>query len=338
MIWLSWRQFRLPLLVGVVCLALAAAFLVHLGWDIREARDAYEARCRTPGDCGPVLAQFAGDYQNTLLFVAAGFALLPAVIGAFWGAPLVARELEAGTHRLVWNQSVTRRRWFTVKVAVVGLAGMAVAGVASALLTWAAGPVDRVADDRFSTVVFGARNIAPVAYAAFAVALGVTAGLLTRRTVPAMALTMLCCTVLQFAVPNLVRPHFMAAERLSRPMTAEAINQARGLGSITGAAVVKGLTLPDAWISDVSELRTADGRPLAEAKFTECFDDPPRTGATGTFGDTAACLGKLDLHVDIGYQPDDRYWPFQWIESAFYLALAALLAAFGWWRIRRRIS
>jgi len=39
----------------------------------------------------------------------------PALLGIFWGAPLIARELETGTCRLAWNQSVTRTRWLTVK-------------------------------------------------------------------------------------------------------------------------------------------------------------------------------------------------------------------------------
>lgn len=335
MIWMSWRQFRVQALVGAAALALIAVYLVHLGTDIRAAHDAYRAGCRSRGDCGPAMTRFAGDYQNTLLFLAAGFALVPALVGAFWGAPLIAREWEAGTHRLVWNQSVTRRRWLVVKVTVVALAGMVVAGGISALLTWAAGPVDQVAGDRFSTIVFGARDVAPLGYAAFACAFGAVVGLLVRRTLPAMALTFLAVLAIQFSVPNLVRPHLLPAEQLTMPMTAAAINQARGLGSITGAAVVKGLSVPGAWVTGTSELRTADGRPLRRATFNRCFDNPPKTGATGTFGDTAACLGALDLHVDVAYQPDGRYWPFQWIESAIYLTLAGLLLAFGLWRVRR---
>ena len=55
--------------------------------------------------------------------------VLPALIGLFWGAPLIARELEAGTHRLVWNQSITRTRWLAVKLGLTGLAAMVAAGL-----------------------------------------------------------------------------------------------------------------------------------------------------------------------------------------------------------------
>ncbi|MDX3226491.1 ABC transporter permease subunit [Streptomyces sp. ME19-01-6] len=341
MIWLSWRQFRAQALVAIVALALAAAYLGYLGLDIRDAHDAYQARCRNAGDCAEAAAQFQSAYKNTLLFLACGLALVPAVIGAFWGAPLIARELEAGTHRLVWNQSVTRRRWLLTKLLVVGLAAMAVTGAASALLTWATSPFDQVAQDRFEALVFGARGIVPIGYAALAVVLGAVIGLLLRRTLPAMALTLVAFLALQFLVPNFVRPHLMSPESASLPMTTQAINEAENLGSISGGVVIGGLELPDApgaWISHTSPLRTADGRSLGEAVFNKCLDDPPETGADGRFGDTAVCLGALDLHVDVSYHPKERYWPFQWMETALYLAVSALLTAFGLWRVRRRSS
>jgi hypothetical protein len=284
------------------------------------------------------MSRFLDDYRNKLLYLAALLGLIPAALGMFWGAPLIARELEAGTHRLVWNQSVTRRRWFGVKLLVVGLCSMGVSAVASILLTWAASPFDQVSDDRFSTVVFGARNIAPIAYAALAFVLGAVLGMLVRRTIPAMALTVFLFIGWQFVVPNVIRPHLMPPERLSMPMTVESINAAQALGSLGNAPVIKGLSIPDAWITDTSQLLTADGRPLATDRFNDCLQRAPKTGATGTFGDVAPCLASLNLHVDLAYQPNDRYWSFQWIESALYVALAGSLAAFGAWRIHRHPS
>ncbi|MGP4030393.1 hypothetical protein [Actinomadura sp. 3N407] len=160
MIWLNWRQFRLQVLAGAVGLALIAGYLLYLGMDIRSAHDAYRSRCTDTVGCAQASSQFQGTYRNTLLFLAAGLGLIPVVIGAFWGAPLIARELELGTHRLVWNQSVTRRRWLIGRMAFVGLAAMILTGLAALLLTWAASPYDHVASDRFGTVQFGARNIA----------------------------------------------------------------------------------------------------------------------------------------------------------------------------------
>ncbi|MEU4324856.1 hypothetical protein [Nonomuraea dietziae] len=64
--------------------------------------------------------------------------LAPAMIGAFWGAPLLAREFEHGTDQLTWTQSVTRRRWLIAKVgglgAAVTLGGLALGGIVYAWL------------------------------------------------------------------------------------------------------------------------------------------------------------------------------------------------------------
>ncbi|WP_240687241.1 ABC transporter permease subunit [Amycolatopsis suaedae] len=337
---MSWRQFRAQALVAAAGLVVIAAGLVVLGMDIRDTYDSYLARCQ--GDCADAMRQFTNEYRNLLLFLDAGFILVPGLLGMFWGAPLVARELESGTHRLVWNQSVPRRRWLVVKLLFAGLAAMAAAGVVSLLLTWAAGPADQMANDRFEAIVFSARHVAPVAYAAFAVVLGAVIGLLIRRTLPAMALTLLVFIAIQVAVPNLVRPYLMPPITISTPMTSEAINELRNLGGLTDRPTIGGLTIPDAWVTDTSELLTADGRPLDVAQFNKCIEpggshDSRREGG-GTFGAAAQCLGDLDLHVTASYQPNHRYWPFQWLESAIYLTLSALLAVLGRWRIQRRIT
>jgi hypothetical protein len=348
MIWMSWRQFRTQAMVAAAALVLISACLVILGTDIRDTYDGYLTWCQSGGDCAAAMSQFQGEYRNPLLFLDAAFILLPGLLGMFWGAPLVARELETGTHRLVWNQSVPRRRWLTAKLLFVGLAGMAAAGLVSLLLTWAASPLDHVAGDRFTTIVFGARDVVPVAYAAFAVVLGTVIGMLVRRTLPAMALALLIFIAIQIAVPNLVRPRLMPPITTSEPMTTEAINELRSLGGIMDRPTVGGLSIPDAWVTDTSELLTADGRPLDIDQFDACIGTGspststppgnPQAADTGRFGAAARCLGDLDLHVTASYQPNHRYWPFQWLESAIYLALAALLAALGLWRIQRRLA
>ena len=117
----------------------------------------------------------------------------PAVIGAFWGAPMVARELEAGTHRLVWNQSITRNRWLATKLGLGMLGAVAAGAVAGLAMTWWSRPIDGAVNAgqaptatifdlaRIAPEVFGSRGIAPIGYAAFAFALGVAAGALLRR-------------------------------------------------------------------------------------------------------------------------------------------------------------
>ncbi|MFI1994392.1 ABC transporter permease subunit [Actinoplanes sp. NPDC020271] len=310
MIWLSWRQFRAQALVASITLILLAGCLVVLGQQIRD------------GDySGPELRE---HFQGRVYLLDAVLLLAPALIGLFWGAPLVSREFEGGTHRLVWNQSVTRRRWLTVKLLLTGLAAVVAGALVSALLTWAASPLDRFTGDRFSTIFFGTRNLAPVAYGVFALVLGVVAGLLIRRTVPAMALTLLVFVVTQALTPNVVRPHLMTPEHMSAPITAEVV---RNLSFLGQQPEISGLKVPGAWVISTSKLRTADGGVVPGDAYGRCV--------AGSFEKAADCLGALDLHVDVDYQPVSRYWAFQWLESAIYLGLTLLLAAVGLWRIRR---
>lgn len=341
MIWLAWRQFRWQALTTAVATVLAAAWLLYLGGDIRDAHSAALSSCGPRPGCPQAMAEFQARYRETMLYIAAGLGLGLALLGTFWGGPLIARELEAGTHRLVWNQSVTRRRWLATRLLLTVLAAAVVAAVVSALVTWAASPVDQEGGNRFSTILFGSRDIAPVGYAVFAVTLGTVIGLLVRRTLPAIAITLAAFIAIQFLVPNLVRPHLMPAKTETMPMTTETVNHAKNLGSITGGPVIGGITLPDepgAWISATSPLLTSDGRPLSTKRFDHCLNSPPKTGTRGTFGDTAACLGKLNLHLEITYQPAARYWTFQLLETAFYLLLTALLTAFALWRIPRHLN
>ncbi|HEV7963234.1 MAG TPA: ABC transporter permease subunit [Actinoplanes sp.] len=328
MIWMSWRQFRAQALVGVIAVAALAVYLVILGMQIRHGySDNLDLCQKQGGGCASVMTEFQNVYKSRLYFLDAILVLIPALIGLFWGAPLVTRELEAGTHRLVWNQSITRRRWLAIKLLVVGLASMALAGAASLLLTWAASPFDLVAENRFTTLLFGARNIVPIAYAAFAFVLGTVVGIMVRRAVPAMALTFLVFVVIQVLVPNMVRPHLMTPVTTSQPMTAQVIKNLSFLGR---HPTISGLKIPGAWVTSSSELLTSSGQPIDQNKYGEC--------TSGAFDAAADCLGKLNLHVDITYQPIDRYWTFQWLESALFIGLSVLLVAFGMWRIKGRLT
>ncbi|MER7281828.1 ABC transporter permease subunit [Dactylosporangium sp. NPDC000244] len=334
MIWMSWRQFRAQAIAGVLVLGALAAYLVITGLDIRAAREGYTAQCQATGDCAAAMLRLVGDYRTRLLLLAGVLGLVPVLIGMFWGAPLIARELEEGTHRLAWNQSVTRRRWLAVRLGTVILAAMLLAAAAGTLLSWAASPVDAIAGDRFGTVNFGARALSPIGQAAFATVLGAVTGLFLRRTLPAMAGTGLLVLVVLFVMPNAIRPHLMPARHETRPMTVEAIDAAHGLGTLGSAPVLKGIEIPGVWVTSVSELLTADGRPLDPKIFDDCLMRAPKTGATGTFGDSSVCLAARDLHLDIAYQPNERFWTFQCLETALYLLLTALVGALALWRIR----
>ena len=164
-----------------------------------------------------------------LFLLSEGIILLaPAVIGLFWGAPLIARELETGTAAVAWNQSVTRTRWLAVKLTVIGLTAMAVTEALSLMQTWWAAPISQAVADgasvgpaqsRFTQLNFATHGLTPLGYAAFAFVLGVTAGALIRRTVPAMAVTLAIFAALQVAMPLWVRPNLAPPDRTVIPVT-----------------------------------------------------------------------------------------------------------------------
>jgi hypothetical protein len=203
-------------------LAALAALLALTGPGLADDYATGIAACTTQGgDCSDFVDRFFRDHLTLFLAVTAVVLVLPALIGLFWGAPLLTRELEAGTHRLVWNQSVTRTRWLAVKLALTGLAAMTAAGLGSLAVTWWSSPIDTAAQNfpKMAPLLFDTRGIVPIAYAAFAFALGVTVGMLVRRTLAAMAITLAVFVTVQFAMPLLVRPHLLPPTRSTIQIT-----------------------------------------------------------------------------------------------------------------------
>jgi ABC-type transport system involved in multi-copper enzyme maturation permease subunit len=334
MIWLTWRQFRAQALSALAVLAALAIYLVILGLAIRHSYDTQIVGCDKTNSCDAATNQFHHLYDAQLGLVGALLIGVPAIIGTFWGAPMITRELETGTHRLVWNQSVTRTRWLAVKLAVIALVSLAITGLLSLLLTWAASPYDRLAGGRFGPLAFDSRNIVPLGYAVFAFVLGTTIGLLIRRTLPAMALTLVIFAVAQIVMPFAIRPHLISPVNATVKFAGAAMMDGADLSLTRTGAFISGYTIPgdqDAWVlSSQSELLNSDGRPVTPAQFESC--------ATGVFPHDMACLGKQNLHFTTTYHPSSRYWPFQWVELSVFLAAALLLTGFGFWRIPRGLS
>ena len=150
MMWLTWRQFRAQTFVAAAALAFFAVIFGVTGPHLAHLYDISGiATCHAHGNCSTLTSSFLNQMHSdaiypALYFLGAGILLIaPGLIGIFWGAPLVTRELEAGTFRLAWNQSVTRSRWMTVKLALVGLAAIAIAGLLSLMISWWASPIDQ---------------------------------------------------------------------------------------------------------------------------------------------------------------------------------------------------
>jgi len=186
MTWWVWRQHRAQVLAAAGVLAALAIWMAVTGLSFaHEYRDLVIASCLAArGDCGQAIDQFEALHRGLALLVPL-FLVAPGLIGVFWGAPLVAKEVEAGTHRLAWTQSVSRRRWLAWQLGFLGAGTVVLSALFAWLVSWWSGPLVGAGLDRFTPGIFDLRGIVPVFYAAFAFALGVAVGTVIRRTVAA---------------------------------------------------------------------------------------------------------------------------------------------------------
>jgi hypothetical protein len=339
MIWLTWRQFRVQALTAAAALAAFAILLAVTGPHLasRYAASAITGchgfGCQTAANTFLSQLQVTSAYPIVYLLGLALILVAPAITGIFWGAPLIARELETRTFTLAWNQSITRTRWLLVKLTLTGLAAMAVTEALSLSYAWWADPIRKAIDfggstslfsgGRFSSLIFATHGITPLGYAAFAFTLGTTAGALIRRTVPAMAVTLAIFAAAQVVMPLWVRPHLIPPDR-----TIVTIDSAQlDFGNLT-ATVVPGQ--PGAWILSSGAInhagQTVSNLPVAcQAAVQGLKPASP-----------SQCLETQGFREAITYEPASRYWPLQWIETGIFSALTLALAWFCFWRLGRR--
>jgi hypothetical protein len=340
MTWLTWRQFRAQAAAAAVALAAFAVLLAVTGPHLASLyRSDGVAGCHG-GGCTQPASNFLDDASGYTLLYVLGMAVIllaPAVIGIFWGAPLIAREFETGTFRLAWTQTTTRTRWLAAKLALPGLAAVAVTAGLSLMFGWWAAPIGQAARlasnggfpigmGPFSPPAFATHGVTPLGYAAFAFTLGVTAGLLLRRAIPAMAVTLGVFAIVQVVMPLGIRPHLFPAAHTSvavssfGPSFNGGIHVSRGSFTFT----VRDLPgKPGAWVLAVATVNAAGQRGNA---VPAC-----RRGGLG-------CLIGHGIKADVSYQPASRYWPLQGAETAIYLVLALGLAGYCSWRLRRRLD
>jgi hypothetical protein len=350
MIRLTWLQFRAQAVTAAAALAAFALLLAATGPHMASLYAASGLSSCRGGNCQNLAGYFLSQLQSTgtypalYLISVTAILLAPAVIGLFWGAPLIARELETGTSALAWNQSVTRTRWLAVKLTLIGVAAMSITAALSLMQTWWAAPIGQASGDgavggvltqgRFTQLAFDIHGITPLGYAAFAFILGVTAGALIRRTIPAMALTLVIFAAVQVAFPLWIRPD-LAPPRRATISVASMGHLAGGLTDPSGSTFTLVATSlpgqPGAWILSSGPINAA-GEPVSTTPAA-CT-----TLSSSRFSAFPDCLASHGIREAIAYQPASRYWPFQWTETGIYLALALTLAGYCFRRLNRRRS
>jgi hypothetical protein len=369
MMWLTWRQFRAQAITAAAALAAFAIVLVLTESRMASMYDSSGLLTCHGGACSGLATTFlvplsSGQGVSFIPFGANVYVIVyflsvlvilvaPAITGIFWGAPLIARELETGTFRLTWNQSITRTRWLTVKLTLIGVAAIAVTEAFSLIQAWWAAPIGKAvglgggasmfSEGRFGWFVFPTHGITPLGYAAFAFALGVTAGLIIRRPIPAMAATLAIFAAFQAIVPLWIRPNLFPTSQTTATIAASGANVSLGANpalTLT-ASIVPGQ--PGAWIISSEGVNAAGQRvSTIPAACQSAISDGLGSHRGTTVGpDPVAlnnCVARHGIRVAEGYQPASHYWPLQLAETGFYLALALALAWYCFWRLNRRRS
>ncbi len=304
MLWVTWRQHRVALVWSLTLLSAFAVFMVAQGIGMHHTYASLGLNQYRSFD-SPRAASLAQVFENEYLFwgmyLPRVVMFLPVFIGAFVGAPLLAREFETGTFRFAWTQGIERTRWTAAKIILLG-AVLAIAALTfSQLFGWwyrpfrpLLGPMPEI-----EGVVFAARVL-------FGFTAGVLVGKLLRRTVPAIAATMAAWFAVVLPVALLVRPHILA------PLVGR-VDMASKFSTET--------TLSQWWVD-----------PAGHRLNTAAFNAIARAHAT----DPSAWLARHHYVLWESYQPASRFWTFQIVEAAGMVALAAALAGLTVWLVRRR--
>ncbi|WP_241678600.1 hypothetical protein [Streptomyces lasalocidi] len=225
---------------------------------------------------------------------------------AFAGGALIGREVESGTARLAWTQSVTPTRWLAAKLAVPALV---IAGGATVLVlvfrwSWDSDP-HLMFEEWSGAAPFLARGPATVAYALCALAVGTLTALLLRRALPALGVSPAVMGLLNLALTRL-RPSLWP--QVHRTSAAEVVPPEH------------------AWVLDSGAL--VHGRPRTGVPYWNCGGAPAAA---------RRCLDDLGVTgYYASYHPQSHYWPLHLVETAVVLAVAALATAAAFTVVRRR--
>jgi hypothetical protein len=274
LLWLTWRQHRW-MIIGTSALALVAAFVL----------------VSTEG--GPVGSMLLAGFYGLAVQVAFG-----GVIGVFWGAPLIARELEERTYFVAWGQDVTPVQWVRGKVLLLGSLAVVLGGV----IGFGGGFIGR----QRSWAAFEGSPVVQAGYAIFGFALGLLIGLLSRHVVTAMAATLVAYVVVRAVVAGFVRDHYVPARReIARwENTPDVPSASTDLGG--------GFIGPDLDPVDVTE---------------QC----------AKMANVGTCMrsSKAAIGTYVDYQPIGRLPLFQFMEVGLFALMAAALFAVTFRLLRR---
>jgi hypothetical protein len=323
-VWVTWRQHRAAL-IGVGFFFAVLAVLVWItGLHLHDLYGQAIA-CRPAGSlsCGGEISSFngAGNFLSNGLLLQA----VPVLVGVFVGAPLLAREMETGTFRYAWTQGFGRLRWTLAKLIALAVVVTVVAEALSLLFSWYYQPyfaarnyhLGLTSISPFTPGLFDLREVTLAGWTLAAFAVGALAGMLIRRVVPAIVVSLAVYGGLAFLVGGIVRQRYLS------PMVTTKLN-----------------TFPLSWV--LSEKWTKDGHPVSSSALAQVLQGAgPQLNGKGGVPHSVASWRYLVQHgftLQTTYQPTSRFWAFQWIEGGWLLVLSALLIVITVRLVRRKAN
>jgi hypothetical protein len=308
MIWVGWRQQRTETVIAAGILVVLAAMLIPTGITMISAynHDGLAA-CLQPAaseSCQQAIGSFTRRFEP-LSHLIDWFTLVPGMIGVLLAAPLTS-QLEHGTYRLDWTQSITRGRWLAGKLGLAIVTGLVVSGALVALITWWRTPFVHL-HGRMENSVYDSEGVVVFGYTLFAFGLAAAIGVVWRRAVPALVVAYAGYFASRLFVDTWLR------QRLVSPLTA------------TFAPNGGGPNLDRAWVLNQFP--------------TDRFGHPIGLGPGCPPGaDKCAVPSKPDVvaYMHATYHPASHFWPLQLLETAIFGGTALALIGFAaWWTLRR---
>lgn len=285
--WVTWRQHRVEIIISLIVMLLAGLYLWQTGSVIRatENLDTLGAKVQTP------------------LMIAL---ILPFLLGVFVGVPLFSSDLEHGTTRLAWTQSISRSKWFWGKAGFMLVFTVICFSFLVLILNWWNQPIAKVYSSWFN---FDGNGIVVLGHALFALCLGVFLGVILGKSVPAMA-------AFVFAYPGLRYLLLFWRSYYLPPL--------RSLWDLAGPNPLDRVS----GILKINEyaLNSSGEREAVEKIYAQCqkFNPAGIDGVMTYLSDLQSCLRKAGYQLETVYQPAERYWAFQLIEFTVFLVLSAL--------------
>jgi hypothetical protein len=332
MIGITWRQHRVALAGAGVLLGALAVWLWTTGTSLHRAyaaalacHPASAAACQNLINTFDVGAEthFLGDKGPGGVLLQ----LVPALIGAFVGAPVLARELETGTFRYAWTQGFGRWRWALAKLVLLAVVLAAATSALGELVSWYFQPLFDAGHPGTGlyltsplVTMFGLREVTFAAWTLAAFTIAALAGMLIRRVVPAIVVTLAVYAGLVVAASAFLREHYLApavTSSLTFNLPGASTVWTIGQWSTKGGRFAFGANPPNALVNQF------------------CSSIPANKMGPAGF---APCLAQHGYTQWTSYQPASRFWPFQWIEGGWLLALSVVLIAVTIWLVRRRAA